>query len=291
MNRTYIFSIVLTISCFSVFSQRSPSDNSKKNRILVHPARVVEDFYKAYTTSLLSDPRPSRLDVEKYLTKRLIEKIARLRTATGADPIIRAQDFNETAFETLKVEPLGNNWYMVSYRWNMKDGGSNLSIPLKVVLVDGHYMIDYITPEWNGSLYGDTLLCKDIPQHTVDNSSPQSMLETFFTTYTCLYGNMPKRLSSQLKTLRDKHLTPNAQNQFEEAVNEHESDGLLNYDLLIDNFDFDCLWISSITYTPLTENSFQVSYTQGKSVTVIVITLIAFDGRYKIDTIRINKQV
>jgi len=60
---------------------------------------------------------------------------------------------------------------------------------------------------------------------------------------------------------------------------------------LIDNFDFDCLWISSMTYTALTENSFQVSYTQGISVKVIVVTLIAFDGRYKIDTIRINKQV
>ncbi len=291
MNRIYIFSIILTISCFSVFSQKYPSDTIEKKRILVNPARIVEDFYKAYTASLLSDPHSSRLDMEKYLTKRLIEKTERVLAATGADPIIRAQDFNETAFETLKVEPLESNWYMVSYRWNMNDGGSNKSIPLKVALVNGNYMIDYITPEWNGPLYGDTLLCKDIPQHTVDNSNPQSMLETFFAAYTCLYGNMPEGLASQLKTLRDKHLTPKAKDLFEEAVNKHKSDGLLNYDLLIDNFDFDCLWISSMTYTALTENSFQVSYTQGISVKVIVVTLIAFDGRYKIDTIRINKQV
>ncbi|HMM18531.1 MAG: DUF3828 domain-containing protein [Petrimonas sp.] len=291
MNRIYISSIILTISCFSVFSQKYPSDTIEKKRILVNPARIVEDFYKAYTASLLSDPHSSRLDMEKYLTKRLIEKTERVLAATGADPIIRAQDFNETAFETLKVEPLESNWYMVSYRWNMNDGGSNKSIPLKVALVNGNYMIDYITPEWNGPLYGDTLLCKDIPQHTVDNSNPQSMLETFFAAYTCLYGNMPEGLASQLKTLRDKHLTPKAKDLFEEAVNKHKSDGLLNYDLLIDNFDFDCLWISSMTYTALTENSFQVSYTQGISVKVIVVTLIAFDGRYKIDTIRINKQV
>lgn len=291
MNRIYISSIILTISCFSVFSQKYPSDTIEKKRILVNPARIVEDFYKAYTASLLSDPHSSRLDMEKYLTKRLIEKTERVLAATGADPIIRAQDFNETAFETLKVEPLESNWYMVSYSWNMNDGGSNKSIPLKVALVNGNYMIDYITPEWNGPLYGDTLLCKDIPQHTVDNSNPQSMLETFFAAYTCLYGNMPEGLASQLKTLRDKHLTPKAKDLFEEAVNKHKSDGLLNYDLLIDNFDFDCLWISSMTYTALTENSFQVSYTQGISVKVIVVTLIAFDGRYKIDTIRINKQV
>ena len=291
MNRIYISSIILTISCFSVFSQKYPSDTIEKKRILVNPARIVEDFYKAYTASLLSDPHSSRLDMEKYLTKRLIEKTERVLAATGADPIIRAQDFNETAFETLKVEPLESNWYMVSYRWNMNDGGSNKSIPLKVALVNGNYMIDYITPEWNGPLYGDTLLCKDIPQHTVDNSNPQSMLETFFAAYTCLYGNMPEGLASQLKTLRDKHLTPKAKDLFEEAVNKHKSDGLLNYDLLIDNFDFDCLWISSMTYTALTENSFQVSYTQGISVKVIVVTLIAFDGRYEIDTIRINKQV
>lgn len=253
--------------------------------------RIVEDFYRTYMASFLSDlPSNGNLNMEKYLTRRLIDKINRMRSVIGADPVIRAQDVNQTAFETLKVKPLGNNWYMVNYRWNMNDEKSNTSIPLKVSIADGRYMIDYITPEWNGSLYGDNLLCKNRPlRPTIGGNTPLSMMETFYTAYTSLYSSMPEELGRQLKELRDVHLTSNALNQFEEAVNEYQLDGLRDYDLLIDNFDFDCLWLSSITYTLLTENSFQVSYKQGDLVRVIVLTLTKSDGEYKIDNIRIGK--
>ena len=290
MKRIFIFSIVLTINFFLGFSQKLPSDNMKKNDLL-YIQHTVNDFYRGYTASILSDSHSSGLDMEKYLTKRLIEKIARIRNVTGADPIIRAQDFNETAFKTLKVDSLGDNWYMVNYKWNMNDDGSTTNIPLKVVLLDGRYMIDYITPEWNGSLYGDTVLCEDISQRTINNSTPRLLMETFYNAYTTLYGNMPEGLTSQLKALRNAYLTPNALNQFVMGIKKHESDGLLNYDLLIDNFDFDCLWIPSINFLPLTENSFQISYKQGEFVRTIVITLIADDGKYKIDDIRIKKDL
>lgn len=252
--------------------------------------RVVEDFYKSYTVSYSCG---THLDGEvikkKYLTKRLIDKIDRMGSTIGADPIIRAQDFNETAFKTLSVNSMGDNWYMVNYRWNENDDRSNKNIPLKVIFADGRYMIDYITPEWNGSLYGDTLLCEDIAQECIDNSSPESMLETFYAAYTFLYRSMPEELLPQLEALRAAHLTHNALEQFEEAVNEHKLDGLLNYDLLIDGFDFDCLWFSSMTYIPLNENTFQINYKQGKRVTAIIVTLIAHEGEYKIDSIQVEK--
>lgn len=295
--------LILFLYCSSIFSTSIGQSKVQEYRIekavIIQdtvPVReaicTVENFYRAYTASFLSDlPSNGSLDMEKYLTKRLLEKIERVRTATGSDPIIRAQDFNETAFETLNAKPLGDNWYMVNYRWNKNDDRSNTNIPLKVASVDGHYMIDYITPVWNGSLYGDTLLCEDIPQRPVDNTSPQSMLETFYAAYTFLYYSMPEGLFPQLEALRTAHLTPNARKQFNQAsVNMYELDRVRNYDLLIDYFDFDCLWIPSITYTPLNESTFQVSYVKwGNLFATVTIGIIESYGEYKIDSIRLEK--
>ena len=299
MKQKIIF--LLFLSCSSLFSavvQNSQTVYRIGTTVIIQDTvpgqeaiRVVEDFYRSYTVNhLYGTHQDAEVIMKKYLTKRLIEKIDRVGSMTGADPIIRAQDFNETAFETLNVKFMGNNWYMVNYKWNKNDEGSNTNIPLKVTLVDGRYMIDYITPEWNGSLYGDTLLCADIPQQPIDNSSPESTLETFYATYTSLYYSMTEGLLARLEALRTAYLTPNALGQFEEAVNEYKLlDGLLNYDLLIDSFDFDCLWLPSMTYIPLNENTFQISYKQGKLVTAIVVTLIAHDGEYKIESIRTEK--
>ena len=253
---------------------------------------VVEGFYRSYTDNYLHGTQLKGEEImKKYLTKRLIEKIDRMVSATGVNPIIRAQDFNETAFETLKVKPLGDNWYMVNYRWYENDDSSNTNIPLKVTLVDGRYMIDYITPIWSGSLSGDTLLCENLPLHPIEDTSPRAMLESFYEAYISLYSSMPEGLLSQLEALRVAHLTPNAQKQFNQAsVNMYELDRVRNYDLLIDYFDFDCLWIPSMTYTPLSENTFQVSYVKwGNLVSTIIIEIIEFDGEYKIDSICVEK--
>lgn len=299
MKRKIIFLLFLCCSAlFPAVSKNSQSIDGPKKRNMIsdtvpdqYAVHFVEDFYKAYTASFLSDSHSGGLDdMEKYLTKRLIEKIARLRTATGADPIIRAQDFNENAFETLKVDPLGNNWYMVNYKWNKNDEGNGTNIPLKVILADGRYMIDYITPEWSGSLYGDTLLCEEMPRHSIDNSSPQSMLETFYAAYASLYGSMPEGAIPQLEALRAEHLSSNALSQFNEAAAHiFELDRVRNYDLLIDGFDFDCLWISSMTFNRLSEKTFQVSYKQGDLVTTVVVTLIIHEGKYKINAIHAGK--
>lgn len=48
--------------------------------------------------------------------------------------------------------------------------------------------------------------------------------------------------------------------------------------------------IPSITYTLLSDNTFQVSYLKwGNVPSVVIIEIIEFDGEYKIDSIRVEK--
>ncbi len=171
---------------------------------------MIKDFYMTYTTPVLSDSSSPDSLMEKYLTRRLIEKVERMRTAIGADPIIRAQDFTEDARKTLDIKYLDGNWFMVGYSYSLFGSKDTVytNIPLRVTQTDGRYLIDYITPEWNGSLYGDSLLYDHPMPQPIDASAPLSLLKTFYAAYTMTYCSMPEELISQLAALREKYLTP-----------------------------------------------------------------------------------
>lgn len=51
------------------------------------------------------------------------------------------------------------------------------NIPLRVAKINKRYMIDYITPEWNGDLYGDSLLCDNPVMPSINASEPLSLLK------------------------------------------------------------------------------------------------------------------
>lgn len=262
-----------------------------KDTILVQERiRLIKSFYNAYMINGLSSQYSNDLIKKRYLTKRLIEKIERVTLATGADPIIRAQDFTENAIETLNVRHLQDDWFVVDYKWNVSDDAIYREIPLKVIQVEGQCLIDYITPEWNGTLNGDTLLCSNMKSQPIDSSSPLIFLNTFYSAYLYEYCNMPENLSSRLSALREQYFSSKALAQFEETVNKYYLDGFPNYDLLIDFFDFDCLWIPSTTYTQLDKNTYQMRYLRWNNYPVIIIVgLIETEGKYKIDSIRIEK--
>jgi hypothetical protein len=247
--------------------------------------RAIETFYMAYTTNILSGISSNDLLVRKFLTKRLTGKIDRIRTATGSDPIIRAQDFREEAIETLKVKHLDGNWYMVSYDWAVDNNMNHTDIPLRITATNGQYMIDYITPEWNGTLYGDSLLCDDYPEQKIDESTPLSLVRTFYKTYTSVYCSMQGDLNYKIAELRSNHLTNNALSQFDEYTNEYTRDGYKGYDLLINYFDFDCMWVPSMKFTQLDENTCQMCYTKWDDVTTITLKVIKQDKEYRIDGI------
>ena len=253
---------------------------------------MLKTFYVTYTTYWLSPSSEKKSDslVRKYLTKNLIEKVDRMGKTTGSVPIVRAQDFREDVIKTISVNHLSDNWYMVGYTWTAFNGTTQTNIPVRVTKINNQYMIDYITPEWNDILYGDNLLFDKPEPQIIDASTPISLLKTFYTAYTMEYCSMPLNLTSKLQTLRNKYLTANAFAQFNEGAKEYERDSFFDYDLLIDNFDFDRLWIPSIKYTQLNENTYQMSYTYGYPTTgdftrKINLKIIKQGNEYRIDSI------
>lgn len=278
-------------------AEQTKVQESKKEKNVVIPAdttaiqetvHMIKDFYMAYTTHVLSDISSNDSLMEKCLTKSLVEKVERMRTAIGADPVIRAQDFRKDMVETLKFNHLYNNWYMVrySYTWFGDKDTVHTNIPLRVTQVDGRYMIDYITPAWNNSLYGDSLLFDHPMPQTIDASAPLSLVKTFYAAYTMAYCSMPEDLMSQLAALREKYLTTNALSQFEAAADENRLDGSIGYDLLIDYFDFDRLWLPSVKFTQLEdEDTYQMCYIRGETLCTIKLKVTRQGKQYRIDSI------
>ncbi|MDD4637665.1 MAG: DUF3828 domain-containing protein [Bacteroidales bacterium] len=249
--------------------------------------KTLKSFYVSYSTNYLQEQDNNSL-LRAHLTEGLIAKIERMKLAIQADPIIRAQDFSEEAIKTLQVKHLDKNWYMVSYSWTTNnDKWTN--IPVRVNKINGHYMIDYITPEWNGSMYGDSLKCEYPKHQSVDASSPMSLLKTFYAAYTMEYCSMPTDLTQQLDALRTKYCTNKALEQFNAAINSDDMDYVPGYDLVIDYFDFDPLWIHSIAYTQLNKDTYQMHYTKWQdAVTTITLKIIKQGQDYKIDEIHIR---
>jgi hypothetical protein len=151
-------------------------------------------------------------------------------------------------------------------------------------------VIDYITPPWNGSLYGDSLLFDNPKQQPVDasiTSTPLAFLKTFYAAYTIPYCSMSEDFTTRLAALRTEYLTTNAVIQFNAAIaNAKYYDGLEGYDALIDDYDFDRLWRPSMTFSQLDDGSFQVSYKQGKAPFTITLKVIKQGKTYRISNIK-----
>lgn len=243
--------------------------------------RMIGDFYTSYGMNI-ADSADGRNDtlVRRSLTPGLIARMKRVASATNCDPIIRAQDFDKAAAKTFEVKHLENNWYMVSYAFGSAE---RTNIPLRLAETDGRLLIDYITPEWHGLLYGDSLLWDAEHRMAVDYSTPLSFVETFYAAYVQEYCSMPADLSSRLGALRLKHCTQNALEQIRLA---NENDDFPGYDLLIDYFDFDRLWVRSMTCVPIAADSFRVTYTCWKNVVkTVYVGIVKKERAYLIDKV------
>ena len=117
----------------------------------------VKEFYLQYMSNIEGefDSEKDKELKETYLTETLLNKsIPEMVERTDADPIIRAQDMNKTGIETLAVNSLGSDWYMVSYYWKKGDESTLTQIPVKTTGAGDSCKICYITPEWEGLEYG-----------------------------------------------------------------------------------------------------------------------------------------
>jgi len=262
---------------------KSATQNVEQNKEQ-EAIKTIEDFYKIYTNDKLDVKLQDSLK-ERYLTQRMIAKVARMRYETDADPIIRAQDFTPEAMKTLVVAHLNKNWYKVSYTSTYNKESSSIEIPLRIVKIKGLYKIDYITPPWNNTAYGDGLLFDNPIRLSVDSSTPLSLLKTFYACYIMEYCSMPEDLSQRLKELRAKHCSAKSLEQFEIAAQEEEKDGRKGYDKFINGFDFDRLWLSSLIYKHLRGNKYQVCYKGNGKAVIIELSIIKKGGTYLINNI------
>lgn len=248
--------------------------------------KEIKTFYITYLTNVLHDSSKNKVLCKKYLTEELLAKVQRVTNATDADPIIQAQDANIDAIETINIEKLKNDWYIVSYLWNKKDSSTLTRIHLKAQNIDGNCKITYISPNWNVSEYGDELLsCKIKETNIINQTSEQSFLESFYKAYMKIYCAMPKDINAQLSSLRITNLSKNALKQFKKSEIENLRDSLDGYDLLIDNFDFDCMWYKSVGFKRLDNKNYQISYSTGNNIYKITASIIKQNGRYLIDSL------
>lgn len=249
----------------------------------------IRTFYACYLNNVLQGNSNAAL-CRTYLTQGLSEKVRRIGNATGGDPVIRAQDANRDAIETLTVTGLGNDWYRVGYLWKKGDERTRVEIPLKAQRIDGSCKITYIVPIWHGSRFGDDLLaCRNGGAIETDTTSGLAFLKSFYEAYLALYCTMPADLDAKLAPLRVRFLSRNALKQFENAASENLQDGLDGYDLLIDNFDFDCLWCDQIEFTHLAGDDYQVTY-KGDILRKIVVTLTRRAEGYRIESLNAQEQ-
>ena len=292
MKTKLIYSLLTVLFLFSVASSYATNKINLNTPVQVkdeRAIRMVQSFYSSYlkNTSNATDEKANKWLVNKYLTQELIAKVERMKAATDADPIIRAQDFDASLINTLKVKHLEGNWYMVSYAANSPTG-KPIEIPLRVANIGGRYLIDYITPEWNGSKYGNSLLLEKASVQKVDTTSPLSFVKSFYKAYVMEYCKMSADLSVRLNKWREKYCTPNALQEIQVAAEKHQEEGN-GYDLLIDTFDFDCLWLSSISTTPIDHSTYKVLYKKGDNMLVSVnIKIINKGSEYFIDHIFFN---
>lgn len=291
MKTRFASLLLIAFLIFCMCGSKSATMGISQNTKNVESQKVILEIKKIYTSyaTHIMEMQDTASDsiLQVYFTDRLLSKIGRIKLATQSDPIIRAQDFSKSSISTLQVKHLNNNWYMVSYTQNFDN--KQTQIPIRIIH-NKRIMIDYITPEWNNSLYGDSLFFEKPIPVTIDDSTPLSLLKTFYDAYTVEYCSMPSDLTSQLETLRKKYLTTNALTQFKSAIDINDMNYLSGYDLLIDYYDFDRLWIPSIKFIYLGNNTYQMQYTKWKNNrTTITLSVIKQDDKYKINNIKIEK--
>ncbi len=289
-----IYYRLLMLLCIFCIIQNAGAQGEKRAAATAEQNAIetIKSFYSAYVTYYLNDIEDvtqNNLIKKKYLTKRLIEKIDRTENASGIDAILHSTEgVGEEILKTLEIKQLDKSWYMVSYHWS---GEPNAKVPLRVNKIDGKYMIDYITPVWNDTKYGDSLFFDKPKLRSIDDSTPMQLVKTFYDAYVMEYCSMPEGLIKRLEALRATYCTPNVLAQFK-TISEKDEGFDLGYDLLIGSCDFDRLWIPSMTYKRLKDGKYQMHYMLGGAFgqhfpITITLTIIRQGNKYKIDAIKV----
>ena len=140
--------------------------------------RMLKSFYTKYITNILENKdKENNALMGEYFLPVLIGEVEEMGERSGADNVIRAQDATKDMLSSLDVNPLGNDWYMVSYKTVWR----NTEIPVKVTHHNGKRLIEYIMPDIMGSKYGDEYINKNVNAN--DIAEGVKMLRSFYSQY------------------------------------------------------------------------------------------------------------
>lgn len=90
--------------------------------------------------------------------------------------------------------------------------------------------------------------------------------------------------------LSNEDLTNNAKKDFNNAEKQALSDSREEFDLLINNFDFEYIWSTSLDIKSLDNNDYLVSFDSNGSSKKIKISLCKVNDHYLIDRIESYKK-
>lgn len=242
----------------------------------------IKAFYVDYMTNFSKGIDNYEL-CRSNMTDELLERIPRLIHATGIDPVIRSQDINDNCITSLDIKDLGDNWYLVQYYWDATNKKSIIQIPIKTTDNTDCCKICYITPIWHNEKYGEDLIYKDTYIPEIDHSSGLTFIKSFYINYISIYCKMGTSIEDNLHKLRSTFMTTKAISQFEMTRAHFEEDGHKGYDMLIDNYDFDSLWLNSINVIK-DRCGYIFSYKIADQLFEINISIINDNGIYKIDS-------
>lgn len=248
-KRMYLAVLLL----FSLFALRTQAQHAAR-------AEQIRLFYDRYMVYFEEWNNNKLFDLQsKFLTPEMLEKKGRLANATDSDPILRAQDVSEYGRQSLTCRHLEGDWYEVAYRWDAQDTTA-IHIPVRVEEDEkGQVRINYITPEWGGSRYGNHLF--DIPTPKVaDRKDARTFVETFFKAYTYPYVKMSHTLQQDLEQLRKRYCTSSFLTGKYAAIKQEYMKDYEDIDPLVDCADFDAFWYPSIKIDSIDSHTFRFSY-------------------------------
>ncbi len=251
------------------------------------------DFYRAYMT----DGSNKDSLYNKYLTDNVRAKMSRVAQVTNNDFLLRTHKYSEYGKKSLTCKCLNGYWYEIAYQ--LAPNTDSIKIPIRIIDESADVRICYVLPEWGGEVYNDSLLWHEYTK--IDSHNPEKFLQTFYQQYSNIYNNVyisadenAKRssnasINNALLLLRQSHCTKEFIFHYDSLKQSHYNKTKINYDAIIDNYDFDVFWLPSLKITNIAPLQYEVSYNISPSINKsFIVILKRLDNCYKIDRITYN---
>lgn len=235
-------------------------DKNRKEygKTITNNRQSLLEFYKAIMSDNFNQQQEDSL-LKKSATPELIEKYHRQGLANDVNMFLQAQDWTQNGRKSLKCKHLKDDWYEISYQ-PTPDNEETVYIAVLMKNDNDRPHIAYLRPVRQSEKDSIFMNFNFTPSDIVDNHDAETFITTFYRSYTDTYALMPKSLEDRLSELREKYCTSEFKFSFEKERQIMLSDGISNYDLLLNNTDFDVAWRPSLTISKIKNCVFEIVY-------------------------------